>query len=251
MTENFGPELTAAYDALYAEKDYPGECDLVEAAFARYRDQPVRRILDLGCGTGSHAILFAERGYDVTGVDLSPTMLDQARRKAAEAGVEAEWIVGDARTVETGSTFDAVLLMFAVFSYQLTTADARETLATARRHLPTGGTLVFDVWYGPGVLMSPPGSRERVVQTPDGPVRRLADADLDARTHSSRVTYRLLRGDDLLATEVHAVRFFFPLELELLLELEGFRLDAINEFGDLDREPGDETWNVSVVATAV
>jgi SAM-dependent methyltransferase len=54
------------------------------------------RVADLGCGTGSVAVLLAEHGYDVTGLDLSPRMLDQARAKAASAGTTCTFVVGDA-----------------------------------------------------------------------------------------------------------------------------------------------------------
>jgi 2-polyprenyl-3-methyl-5-hydroxy-6-metoxy-1,4-benzoquinol methylase len=53
-------------------------------------------ILDMGCGTGRHAIELAKRGYLVTGVDISRGMLAAADRAAREAGVEVEWIQADA-----------------------------------------------------------------------------------------------------------------------------------------------------------
>src|SRR5260370_209411 len=54
------------------------------------------RILDGGCGTGRHSIEMAKRGFNVTGLDLSPGMLQVAQKNAAEAGVEVEWLNGDA-----------------------------------------------------------------------------------------------------------------------------------------------------------
>ena len=57
------------YDLLYREKDYPGEVDYVDALIKKYAVNDARTILDLGCGTGGHAILLARKGYRVTGVD--------------------------------------------------------------------------------------------------------------------------------------------------------------------------------------
>ena len=57
---------------------------------------PPARIADLGCGTGSLSVLLAERGHHVVGVDVSPRMVDRARRKADRAGVAATFVVGDA-----------------------------------------------------------------------------------------------------------------------------------------------------------
>ncbi len=67
------------------------------------------RILDMGCGTGRHSIELARRGYKVTGVDLTPAMLEVARAKAATAGVDVTWIQGDATRFKSEETFDAAL----------------------------------------------------------------------------------------------------------------------------------------------
>jgi len=85
----FGQVYADQYDFLYSDKDYDAECDLLEEVFRRYRDGNVRTILDLGCGTGNHAIRLARRGYEVTGVDRSPEMLAKAEWKAAELGQRA------------------------------------------------------------------------------------------------------------------------------------------------------------------
>lgn len=68
-------------------------------------------ILDLGCGTGRHAIELAKRGFRVTGVDLSSGMLDQARKTAEAAGVSVEWIEADATTFCSADHFDAVICL--------------------------------------------------------------------------------------------------------------------------------------------
>src|SRR5207248_11417549 len=68
----FGPQYAEAYDTLYRDKDYSAECDAIEHVFRLYGIGPVRRVLDLGCGTGGHAVPLAERGYEVVGVDRSP-----------------------------------------------------------------------------------------------------------------------------------------------------------------------------------
>ena len=66
----FGKTYASAYDAMYAEKDYEGEVDLLEAAFERFGSR-VESVLDLGCGTGNHLAPLARRGYEVAGVDRS------------------------------------------------------------------------------------------------------------------------------------------------------------------------------------
>lgn len=247
--ETFGSAYASAYDAMYESKDYAGECDLLQAAFVRFGAGPVRSVLDLGCGTGGHAVPLAQRGLAVTGVDRSPGMLERAGEKAADAGADVALHQGDVRTVRLGATFDAVIVMFAVMGYQLANDDVRATLRTVRAHLQPGGLLVFDIWHGPGVIASPPGAGERTIETADGPLRRIVEGELDVPEHRCTVRYRLVTdaGEE---RETHVMRFFFPLELRLLCELEGLELVSITPFGTLDGAVDRDTWNATVVARA-
>ena len=248
MNGTFGKEYAGVYDALYADKDYEAEVDLIEAALARHGSGASRTVLDLGCGTGGHALPLARRGHRVTGVDLAPAMLEQARAKAAAAGLDIELREGDVRTVELGSRFDVALLMFAVLSYMHANGDVLAALRTARAHLRDGGLLLLDVWNGPAVLFDPPHDGEKAVSTAAGELRRLARAELDVRRHLCRVHYRVEGAAQ--ADETHVVRYYFPLELELFLEVAGFRLLALTPFGSLDGEPDERTRAAFAVAQA-
>ena len=72
------------YDLIYQDKDYEKECDFLEEIFQAYQSKPVKSILELGCGTGGHAIPLAKRGYELTGLDTSSVMLKQAEKKSKE-----------------------------------------------------------------------------------------------------------------------------------------------------------------------
>ena len=86
--KQFGADYASAYDSMYADKDYERECDVIEEAFRRFANGFVRSVLDLGAGTGNHALPLAGRGYEVAGVDLSGEMVEIARGKARDAGVD-------------------------------------------------------------------------------------------------------------------------------------------------------------------
>ena len=73
--------------------------------------EPGMSILDVGCGTGRHAIELAERGFDVIGIDISPGMLKVARRNAEERGVEVTWVEADAQDFELDEPVDAVICL--------------------------------------------------------------------------------------------------------------------------------------------
>ena len=70
------------YDFFYENKDYKGECDLIDQLLIRFSNIKNKLLLDVGCGTGTHAIELSQRGYMVTGVDLSQKMIDLAIAKS-------------------------------------------------------------------------------------------------------------------------------------------------------------------------
>jgi SAM-dependent methyltransferase len=187
----------------------------------------------------------------VVGVDRSPAMLEQARQKAAAAGHTIEFVEGDARSFDLSRTFGVATLFFAVLGYQRTNDDVRAALTTVRRHLARGGLLFLDIWNGPGVVADPPGTRERVFETPDGPVKRIASSDLDVRRQIATVHYRLERDDCEPEVETHEMRFFFPAELDLFMELAGLELLALSPADSIDGDAGRDDWTALVVARAV
>ncbi|HET6497860.1 MAG TPA: class I SAM-dependent methyltransferase [Coriobacteriia bacterium] len=243
------------YDALYADKDYEGEVRFVTDVFSEYGVKAGASVLDLGCGTGGHAIPLARRGYRMTGVDLSPEMVTQAVAKAEHALVSAEFVVGDVRDVRLGRRFDTVVSMFAVLSYQLTDADLEATFQTVAEHLEPGGLFVFDVWFGPAVLSQRPEPRTKTVITREGDtITRAATPELDVVEQTVRVDYEISRSRAGAVVETtresHTVRFFFVREVRHLLASAGLELLALGPFMDLTRRPTVDDWYLSVVARA-
>jgi SAM-dependent methyltransferase len=250
----FQKEYADQYDLFYGDKDYESECNLLEQAFRRYRKEPVQTILDLCCGTGNHSIPLARHGYNVHGVDFSEHMLAHAVEKTQKESLQSPPVfsAGDARTVDLGKQFDSVLMMFAVLDYQLTNEDVLATLNTVRKHLKPGGLFIFDVWYGPAVLALRPSDRVKIVPTPSGQIVRFATGSLDTAHHLSQVKYHLWRiSRDKMVTEddeMHLMRYFFPLELDLLLTQCGLKILSLTAFPSLDSPADDTTWNVLGVA---
>lgn len=257
MNKVFGSVYADAYDLLYHDKDYAAECDLIESIFQSYCDGAIKSVLDLGCGTGNHAIPLAARGYEVVGVDHSESMVACARCKlSVNASISSlEFYEGDIRTVDLMRQFDAALMMFAVLGYQRENADVLSALRTARRHLHPDGLLILDVWYGPAVVHQRPSQRIKVIPTPEGKIVRSTSAELDTRRHVCTVHFQLrkLMKDQLVAEseENHQMRYFFPQELELFLRSSGFIPERLGAFPEFDQEPEEATWNVLQVARAV
>jgi SAM-dependent methyltransferase len=245
------------YDALYVDKDYECECDFLEVIFERFAGGHVGSILDLGCGTGGHALPLAQRGLTVTGVDRSVTMLDEARRKAGEilqSGSTLKFVEADIRDLDLGKTYDSVVAMFAVVSYLTGNDDLLRMFRAVRRHLAPGGLFVFDAWHGPAVLSERPVDRYRIMGRRPERVIRFVHPELDWLHHTVDVHYKVLHliGDRVQdeVDEVHSMRFLFPQEITCYLEWANFEVVALCPFLRLEDALTERDWNCTVIARA-
>jgi SAM-dependent methyltransferase len=242
------------YNLLYKDKDYTGEAKYIHELILQYCPE-AKTVLDLGCGTGRHDLLLAEKGYEVTGVDLSEEMLAVANFQLSAATHQrfsCNFHQGDIRTICLGSTFDVVISLFHVMSYQTTNDDLRAAFATARRHLKPGGVFIFDCWYGPAVLTDRPVVRVKRLDNEKIAVTRIAEPIMQANDNVVEVNYQILVHDKEDGAveelqETHLMRYLFRPEVELLLGELGMPLDATEEWMT-GRTPGFDTWGVCFVA---
>src|SRR5262249_25383575 len=101
--------------------------------------------LDLGCGPGRHAVALARRGFAVTAVDRTGFLLDKARTRAREAGVEVEFVQEDMRRFRRPAAFDLAVSMFTAFGYFEDNADHLQVPGNVGESLRPGGGFVIDV----------------------------------------------------------------------------------------------------------
>jgi len=240
----------AYYDLLYRDKDYARESAYVDGLIRRFAPA-AHDILELGCGTGAHAMQLAQCGYALTGIDLSQAMVQRARiRNVPARGTAPEFVQGDLRSYRSEHSFDVVLALFHVMSYQVTNTDLAAAMQTAAVHLRPGGLFVFDCWYGPGVLTSPPETRVRRLQGDDVRITRIAEPVHHANANRVDVHYDVLvehaNGLDRIQ-EVHAMRYLFAPEVDSLLEAAGLRRVALETWIE-GNEPTLGTWNACFVA---
>jgi SAM-dependent methyltransferase len=245
---NFGPEYARLYEAKYARKDYTVECDMVENAMAGQRIGPGASVLDVGCGVGGHSFELAKRGYRVTGVDRSPSMIGLARAKLHD-GVMPDFEIADVTRLRLGRQFDVAIMMFAVLSYMESNSDLLACLSSVREHLRPGGILMADFWYGPGVLTDPPQERVAHISVADGMTTTKVRPKLHLDRDVCTLAYEITRGDPHeVSTEEHRVRYFFIPELELALGSVGLDLLQTLDGKDWGKPLDGATWSAAIVA---
>ena len=210
------------YDLLYRDKDYSAEAEYV-AAHIRKQTPQAKRILELGCGTGAHAERLARMGYTVHGVDMSEAMLACAEARKVnlppDVAARLSFSFGDARTVRTGETYDAVISLFHVMSYQTTNVDLKAAFETASVHLQPGGLFLFDYWYGPAVLTQKPEVRVKRLEDDEIKVIRIAEPVMHVNENVVDVNYTVfievkVTGQVEKISETHKMRYLFLPELQ-------------------------------------
>lgn len=158
---------TNVYSSLWFELFMPlqiEEWTRKEVAFlARHIPLPrYRRVLDLCCGYGRHALLLAERGYEMTGLDRDEAAIAEAQQRAAQAGQAITYLVGDMRQVgSVPGTFDAVINMWQSFCY-FDEETHQAILRQIHDKLTPGGRFFIDM-YNRAYYESHQGSQRREI----------------------------------------------------------------------------------------
>ncbi|WP_431781952.1 class I SAM-dependent methyltransferase [Streptomyces chumphonensis] len=223
---------TEFHDFLFSEQRYAQAEELLKTS-PLLSFSPGTRVLDLCCGPGVFTVPLARQGHEVTGVDLSPAMLERARARTADAGARVTYVQADARTYRAPGAFDVVLNLFTSFGYFEDPADNARVLRTLHDCLTPGGTLVLDL-AGKELLA------RRV--TPPKVVRR--GEDLMVQTDTVLDDWARLRSDWVLVrgervTRASLVWFVYSaVELRRLAEEAGF--GQVEVFGGFDGRPYDE-----------
>ena len=142
LFENYGRK----YDSESFTKGTIGECDFIEKEIKFNKSL---KILDVGCGTGRHAIELTKRGYNVTGIDLSEAQLKRAREKAEADNLSIDFQRQDARNLPFDSEFDvAIMLCGGGFSLMETDEMNYEILTNVTKALKPHAKLIFTTTNG-------------------------------------------------------------------------------------------------------
>lgn len=239
------------YDLLYRDKDYVGEAKFIERLLKIHAPN-TQSLLELGCGTGTHAILLAKEGYQVHGIDFSAEMLHRANHRLSQLPQQLSSRVtfsqGDIRKILIGQQFDAIISLFHVISYQTTNEDLQAAFAVAKAHLKSGGLFIFDCWYGPAVLSDRPTIRIKRLEDEEVTITRIAEPMMYPNENLVDVNYQIFikhKNSGVVEEfqETHCMRYLFKPEIELLLTKFQMELVEYQEWMT-NREPGVNTWGV-------
>jgi SAM-dependent methyltransferase len=233
------------YDLLYRDKDYAAEADYVRSVLRRHGVN-FGDLLEFGSGTGKHARLLAQQGYTVHGIERSAEMVAAAQ---LVPGFTCQQ--GDIAAINMGRTYNAVLSLFHVISYQTTNQQLQAVFANAAAHLNPGGMFIFDFWYSPAVYAQKPNVRVKRMADDQVEITRIAEPVIHENENRVDVLYTIFARE--LATgamhtlqEIHPMRHFSLPEIDLLAKVHGFERIGAEEFFT-GKAPSEDTWGVCVI----
>lgn len=230
------------YDAIYANKPYKEEAGYIDSLVKQYLNvMPDEcNVLDIGCGTGKHAISLARMGYNrINCVDISSEMIDIAKSNVHN---ELESPLAERINLYNMNIVDFNLeekhqfaySMFSVMSYIVDTEEFVRAIKAIRNSVGAGGILVFDVWYGPNVLRTKPEVRVKKIIGKDFYVYRIATPNMLIEKNIVQLDYELVIYDSsnkevYEVAESHKLRYWFLPEIEYILKNCGFEIMRVEK----------------------
>jgi SAM-dependent methyltransferase len=223
------------YDRIFAHKDYGKEADFLDLIFKKF-GKNIKDILDIACGTATHALLLESKGYQIVGCDLSKDMLKEARKKIKKQKSKIKVFHSDMRDIRTDKKFDAAICMFTSFHYLLTEEDMVKSLRAAYKVLKTNGLYILDLANFIGISKHFEKVRgEAFYKDKKTKIFVLAinDQDLKKKIHTMRWVYFIEdKGKFSFNLDETKLRIIEPNEMKKLLNKVGFKILEI--YGDYD-----------------
>jgi 2-polyprenyl-3-methyl-5-hydroxy-6-metoxy-1,4-benzoquinol methylase len=249
----FYGEYAWAYDLIITQP-VSRQCDFIEDALARRGITNGGRILDAGCGVGSHATELARRGYVVSGIDLSPQFITEARRRAGKTPPPVSFSVGDVLDLPAATAYDAILCR-GVLNDLLDEPSRRGAFRSFAGALRPSGVLILDVrdWGATLRRKTQEPVFEKSVETPRGHLTFRSVTRLDQQTRRLLVSERHTlqnRGAVSISTYDFRMRCWTREELQENITEAG--LTRVEYWGAYDRDvPAGASDRVVCVASKI
>lgn len=251
---NFSERYSHLYDLFYQNKNYSAEVEYV-LQIAKDHGVIPNRVLELGCGTGSHTLEFRKRGLEVIAHDLNPNMLKIAREKLIQAGLYEQNICqfsqADISSTKFLGSYKFAVCLFHVFNY-LSGMDAwKSFLSELNVAFEKDGIFIFDIWFGPAVEHLKPSPTHKKIETNEYIVDRKAVPNWYAEKNSVDVEFQFSlfnKTEKKLShfTEHHLMTYTYLPQIQSLCSATGWELTAAYPWMT-KAEPSNKDWSVAVV----
>jgi len=250
---NYSGKFSEIYDLFYSQKTYTQEVDFIQTLLMRYGDSPQQKILELGCGTGTHSFLLEKYGHEIVGIDLSSDMINKAIKKAKNLNSKVRFFTQDMLELDqTDRPFDAVICLFDSICYVTENTDFASLLNKVFTRLKPGGLFIFEFWNAAAMIKHLDPIRISRLQIGEDSFIKISEAQLDYKQQLYKVNYTLyeVKADGYCNTytEQHINRHYQVQEMAYFLSQAG--LIPLKWYAGYanDETIRGSTWNILCVA---
>ena len=242
---NFAGEYAKQYDLIHGQKDYEAEVSQVRNELFLRGITTKCSVLDFGCGTGSHAAILRDKGFDAWGYDQNSDMIQEARKKNFK---NRQYFTSDLS--ELDSNFKVVYSFFDVINYQVTSAELNSFFDQMDSRLISGGLLILDSWNKEVVKNDPPRKSSRSYMAEGREFVRKVYPSSSDNFETTRLLIELI--DEKLSicvqSEEHLMRAYSPSELSQIITNKGYDDIKIFELSDWNSVPTVDSWRFGLSA---
>ena len=239
----FGEKYSKYYNLLYQNKNYLEEYNYICEIIKKHGKTHDKNILDIGCGTGKHLKYFKKDGFSVSGVDISESMINEAKKYLKQ---DHDLICCNASEFSFDNKFDIILSLFHVMSYQTKNNDLENIFQNVSNHLTDGGLFIFDFWYGPAVLSDPPTIRIKRLEDANTFITRITEPVMNINNNIVDVNFEVILESKKThftekINETHKMRYLFIPEIEYFSKKTGLTIIATYNWLDFS-SLSEKTW---------
>lgn len=236
------------YDLIYKDKNYAQETNYIHKILKLHSSK--NKILEIGCGTGIHAICLSKYNYKIFGIDMSDKMIKIANSKIYNK-TKLKFKTKDVLKFNYKNKFDTAISIFHVINYLTTKKQITKAFKNINKSLKKNGLFLFDFWYAPAVRKNKLVKRTKLFSTKNLDLKRVVYPKL-LTNNIVKINIKISLEDKKNKNvknffENHKIRYFEVDELKKTLKLSGFNI--LNTYEWLKKnKPKADAWSGLIVA---
>lgn len=235
MNENFNLDYSKLYDSLYSKKNYQRESNQIIRLIMKHSSKKIKniKILDYGCGTGSHLSYFKKFTKNLFGYDKSKSMIKLAKQKDIDKSISFHSSKKSIFNKEI--KFDVVVMLFDVFSYLKNNDDINKELNFIKSIMKKNGLFIFQFWYGPSVMYANPKDFKKNIIINEEKILKECKSKIDLNLNLVDIRYNFYNHKQkIIFSENHVIRYFFKDEIVNILKINNFDLLKLGTLSNIN-----------------
>ena len=240
----YNKDATRNYDKLYDNKSYDLEVKFIEEVVSGITN---KRVLDVGCGTGTHSLLMSKAGAEfIKGIDISNDMISIANSKKHSMNVSFE--VARIEDI-SGASYDLVVSLFNVVNHIASVGDLLSFFASIRNNMKKSGYLIFDSWNGVAAIKDAPRTEVKEHEIGTSKIYTRCEPVVDLMRSSVSLSTTVKEDDSQYSYSLEHF-LWTPKTITDILTISNFRVEKICKGFDINTVACSDDYKITYVCIA-